>query len=53
MKKKDPDVKEIPGIEKEKIRSVRKKMKSDSFFHPLAEKISELRDPTREKIIYR
>jgi ArsR family transcriptional regulator len=52
MKKKDVDMRSIPGIEKEKIRSVKNKMKSDSFFHHLAETFSAMSDPTRVKIIY-
>jgi ArsR family transcriptional regulator, lead/cadmium/zinc/bismuth-responsive transcriptional repressor len=40
------------GIEKEKVRSVKKKMKPESFFHDLAETFKAMSDPTRTKIIY-
>jgi len=52
MKGKNPDIKVISGIEKEKIHSVIINMKSDSFFHHLAETFSAMSDPTRSKIIY-
>ena len=42
----------IKGIEKEKVRSVKKKMKPESFFHDLAETFKAMSDPTRTKIIY-
>jgi len=41
----------IPVIEKDKVRTVMKKMKSDSFFYNLAETFKALSDPTRVKII--
>ena len=44
--------KETKGIEKEKVRSVKKKMKPESFFHDLAETFKAMSDPTRTKIIY-
>ena len=40
------------SVEKEKVQSVRKKMKSENFFHYLAETFKALSDPTRAKIIY-
>lgn len=52
MKKKDSDISEIACIEKDKVKSVRKKMKSERFFHYLAETFSAMSDPTRTKIIY-
>jgi ArsR family transcriptional regulator len=39
-------------IEKEKVKSVGKKMKSEKFFHYLAETFKALSDPTRAKIIF-
>jgi DNA-binding transcriptional ArsR family regulator len=39
-------------IEKEKVRSVKKKMKTERFFHYLAETFKAMSDPTRTKIIY-
>jgi ArsR family transcriptional regulator, lead/cadmium/zinc/bismuth-responsive transcriptional repressor len=39
-------------IEKEKVQSVRKKMKTEKFFHYLAETFKAMSDPTRAKIIY-
>jgi DNA-binding transcriptional ArsR family regulator len=52
MVKNNPDMAEIPCIEKEKVKSVRKKMKSERFFHDLAETFMAMSDPTRTKIIY-
>jgi DNA-binding transcriptional ArsR family regulator len=43
---------EIYCIEKEKVKSVRKKMKSERFFHDFAETFRAMSDPTRTKIIY-
>ena len=42
----------IPCIEKEKVKSVKKKMKPERCFHYLAETFSAMSDPTRTKIIY-
>ncbi len=39
-------------IEKEKVRSVKRKMKKERFFHYLAETFRALSDPTRTKIIF-
>lgn len=52
MKKKNQDIPEITCIEKEKVISVMDKMKSERFFHYLAETFSALSDPTRTKIIF-
>jgi len=52
MKKKKSDTPSITFIEKEKVKSVRKKMKSERFFHYLAETFRAMSDPTRTKIIY-
>lgn len=42
----------ISFIEKDKVRSVKKKMKPENFFHALAETFKAMSDPTRSKIIY-
>ncbi len=52
MNKKKSDTTEITCIEKEKVRSVRKKMKSERFYHSLAETFKAMSDPTRAKIIF-
>lgn len=39
-------------IETEKVKSVRSKMKSEQFFHYLAETFRAMSDPTRTKIIF-
>jgi DNA-binding transcriptional ArsR family regulator len=52
MEKKNPDLAELSCIEKDKVRSVKKKMKSERFFHYLAETFRAMSDPTRTKIIY-
>lgn len=39
-------------VEKDKVRSVKKKMKSENCFHYLAETFRALSDPTRTKIIF-
>lgn len=39
-------------IEKQKVKSVKKRMKTDKFFHYLAETFRAISDPTRAKIIY-
>ena len=43
---------EILCVEKEKVSSVKTKMKSENFFHSLAETFKAMSDPTRTKIIY-
>jgi ArsR family transcriptional regulator len=52
MKKNNSDVPEISWIEKDKVRSMKGKMKPESFFHHLAETFKAMSDPTRTKIIY-
>ncbi len=52
MKMYYPKTAELPFIEKEKVRSVKKKMKSERFFHYLAETFRAMSDPTRTKIIF-
>jgi len=52
MKEKNSDSIASAGIEKEKVRSVRQKMRSDKFFHYMAETFKAMSDPTRTKIIY-
>lgn len=52
MKKTDSNAPEISCVEKEKVKSVRKIMKTERFFHYLAETFSAMSDPTRTKIIY-
>lgn len=52
MEKKNHTGNKIKGIEKEKVISLKKKMKSESFFHYLAETFKAMSDPTRTKIIY-
>lgn len=52
MKNQNSDQPEILCVEKEKVRSVKIKMKSESFFHYLAETFKAMSDPTRTKIIY-
>jgi DNA-binding transcriptional ArsR family regulator len=52
MKKQKSDPSEISCVEKEKVNSVKKKMKSERFFHDLAETFKAMSDPTRTKIIY-
>ena len=52
MKRKRTSDYATKGIEKEKVRSVKKKMKPESFFHDLAETFKAMSDPTRTKIIY-
>ena len=49
-KKQDPDIAEF--IEGKKVRLVKSKMKSEKFFHYLAETFRAMSDPTRTKIIY-
>jgi len=50
--KKKPEKKKPQFVEKDKVRAVKKKMKSEAFFHSLAETFKALSDPTRTKIIY-
>ena len=52
MKKQNSDLSEISCVEKVKVKSVKKKMKTERFFHYLAETFKALSDPTRTKIIY-
>lgn len=52
MKTKDVNTDEISSLEKEKVISVKGKMKTERFFHYLAETFKALSDPTRTKIIY-
>src|SRR4030043_1780216 len=52
MKKPNSVPAERSCVEKEKVKSVKKKMKSESFFHYLAETFRAMSDPTRTKIIY-
>jgi ArsR family transcriptional regulator, lead/cadmium/zinc/bismuth-responsive transcriptional repressor len=52
MRKKDKDIPAVTFIEKEKVKSVKKKMKTDRFYHDLAETFKAMSDPTRTKIIY-
>ena len=39
-------------VEKEKVNKVKEMMKSEKFFHYLAETFKAMSDPTRTKIIY-
>jgi ArsR family transcriptional regulator, lead/cadmium/zinc/bismuth-responsive transcriptional repressor len=43
---------ELHCVEKEKVLSVKKKLKTNQFFHSLAETFKAMSDPTRTKIIY-
>jgi DNA-binding transcriptional ArsR family regulator len=43
---------EISRVEREKVKSVRSSMKTEKFFHYLAETFKAMSDPTRTKIIY-
>lgn len=52
MKKKDLIASRTGFIEEIKVKSVKKKMKSEKFFHNLAETFKAMSDPTRTKIIY-
>ena len=52
MKKNIPVTTRVPCIEKEKVISVKSKMKTERFFHYLAETFRAMSDPTRTKIIY-
>ena len=42
----------VTFIEKAKVKSVMKRMKTDRFYHDLAETFKAMSDPTRTKIIY-
>ncbi|HNR40633.1 MAG TPA: metalloregulator ArsR/SmtB family transcription factor [Bacteroidales bacterium] len=50
MSKEDPV--RIPCVEEDKVIAVRARMKSEQFFHYLAETFKALSDPTRTKIIF-
>lgn len=39
-------------VEKEKVTTIKNRMKPDQFFHELAETFKALSDPTRAKIIF-
>src|SRR4030043_1527417 len=52
MKKPNSVPAERSWVEKEKVESVKKKMKTDRFFHYLAETFKTMSDPTRIKIIF-
>jgi len=42
----------VAFIEEAKVKSVMKKMKTERFYHDLAETFKAMSDPTRTKIIY-
>jgi ArsR family transcriptional regulator, lead/cadmium/zinc/bismuth-responsive transcriptional repressor len=52
MKKRNPDRSEPKYVEKSKVSSVKRKMKTEQFFHHLAETFKAMSDPTRAKIIF-
>ncbi|MBN1416152.1 MAG: helix-turn-helix transcriptional regulator [Bacteroidales bacterium] len=52
MRKQSSYLSEIQYIEKDKVNSVKKKMKTEKFFHYLAETFKAMSDPTRTKIIF-
>jgi DNA-binding transcriptional ArsR family regulator len=52
MKLQNSDPSELSCVEREKVRSVIKNMKTERFFHSLAETFKAMSDPTRTKIIY-
>ncbi|MCU0473137.1 MAG: metalloregulator ArsR/SmtB family transcription factor [Bacteroidales bacterium] len=52
MIKRNSDNFEISCVEKDKVKSVKNKMKTEKFFHYLAETFKAMSDPTRTKIIY-
>lgn len=52
MKKQNIDLSNIQFVEKDKVNSVKRKMKSEKFFHYLAETFKAMSDPTRTKIIF-
>jgi len=50
--KKKTEKKKSQFVGQDKVRAVKKKMKSETFFQYLAETFKALSDPTRTKIIY-
>jgi len=52
MRDKKPEVPDNTFIEGKKVRSLKENMKSERFFHYLAETFRAMSDPTRTKIIY-
>jgi ArsR family transcriptional regulator, lead/cadmium/zinc/bismuth-responsive transcriptional repressor len=52
MKPKHSNTDKISYVEKEKVKSVKNKMKTERFYHYLAETFKAMSDPTRTKIIY-
>jgi DNA-binding transcriptional ArsR family regulator len=52
MRKRHSDISELHYVEKEKVNSVKRIMKSERFFHSLAETFKAMSDPTRAKIIF-
>ena len=52
MKKIKSNALELHCVEKEKVDSVKMNMKTERFFHYLAETFKAMSDPTRTKIIY-
>jgi len=52
MKRNNSNTPEISGVEKDKVRSVKSRMKTERFFQYLAETFKAMSDPTRAKIIY-
>ncbi|MBN2272895.1 MAG: helix-turn-helix transcriptional regulator [Bacteroidales bacterium] len=52
MKKQNSYLSDNLYVEKDKVNSVKKTMKSEKFFHYLAETFKAMSDPTRTKIIF-
>ncbi len=52
MKKPGKKLPEISCVEKGKVKSVLRRMKTERFFHSLAETFKAMSDPTRTKIIF-
>ena len=52
MKKQNPGPPSLKSVERNTVISVKKKMKTEKFFHYLAETFKAISDPTRAKIIY-
>jgi ArsR family transcriptional regulator, lead/cadmium/zinc/bismuth-responsive transcriptional repressor len=52
MKQQNSVPPEISCVDQRKVKSVKKKMKTDKCFHYLAETFKAMSDPTRTKIIY-
>ena len=52
MKSQNPNRHQLHFVEKKKVKSMKKKMKTERFFHDLAETFKAMSDPTRTKIIY-